>query len=104
MHKEWDVIEAEIDKRNHHAALRKIGKAPPKDKEDEDEEMVSRADVRLYGLGGAYHKILRDEYRRGLEKLETNSFENSAAKKEWETFRDKLTPEALAMVSDPKWS
>jgi hypothetical protein len=48
-------------------------------------------------------KITRDEYRRGLKKLNTNSFKSSDEQKEWETFRDSLSPTTLAIASAEKW-
>ena len=86
--------------RKHSAALSKLGNAaqgPPYKEEG------SRAAKRVFGSGGVLEKAMRDEYRRGLKKLKTNSFETPAAKAEWEKFRDDLSPKTLAVVTSKDW-
>jgi hypothetical protein len=87
--------------KNHQVALNKLGEATPKQK---GAPAKSRAAQRLFGSGGAWEKIVRDEYWRGLKKLNTNSFETKAAKEEWEKFRNELSPEELALVMDEQWA
>ena len=47
---------------------------------------------------------MRNEYRRGLEKLNINGFESKAAKEEWEEFRNNLSPALLASVANEHWT
>ena len=47
---------------------------------------------------------MRDEYRRGLEKLKINGFESKVAKEEWEEFRNNLSPELLVLVANEHWT
>ena len=87
--------------KNHRVALNKLREATPRQKGD---PAKSRAAQRLFASSGTWEKILRDEYRRGLKKLNTNSFETKAAKEEWEKFRNELSPEELALVIDEQWA
>lgn len=87
--------------RRHQATLGKLGDAP--EDTSTSKASTSRAAQRIYGLGGVYEKILRREYMDGLQKLNTNSFESKAEKEEWEKFRDKLSPDELALVTKVNW-
>ena len=46
---------------------------------------------------------MRRTYNNGLQKLQDNSFESKEAKKEWEQWRDGMTPEELSMVTSEDW-
>jgi hypothetical protein len=41
-----------------------------------------RSHLRLYGLGGALEKIMRNTYKEGLAKLNSNSFKSKEVKAE----------------------
>ena len=83
--------------------MKKAGRAPAAATASSSSSNPNRAAQRVFGSGGALMKITRDEYRRGLKKLMTNSFKSPAEQKEWEDFRDGLSPETLAIVSAKKW-
>ena len=100
VHKKWDDIERQVDMRKHSTTLKKLDQAT---QDAPTKQMGSRAAERLYGSGCIWEKLTRNEYREGLQKLNTNSFESQAAKEEWEKFRDSLSPNILAMVSAPSW-
>lgn len=87
--------------KNHQATLNKIGESA--EKGASAKQSTSRATQRLFGSGGIWEKIVRKEYSQGLKKLNSNSFDSKAAKEEWEKFRDELSPELLALVSNPGW-
>ncbi|KNG52895.1 hypothetical protein TW65_09277, partial [Stemphylium lycopersici] len=53
--------------------------------------------------GGILEKIMRRTYHDGLQKLKDNSFDSKEAKEEWQHFRDGLTPEELAVVTNKDW-
>ena len=46
---------------------------------------------------------MRRTYNEGLHKLKTNTFKSKEAKEEWQRFRDKMSPEELAVVTDEHW-
>jgi hypothetical protein len=102
-HKKWDAIDHEINMRRHQAAMKRVGKAPAAASNNNSNSNASRATERVFGSGGALMKITRDEYRRGLKKLNTNSFRSPEEQKEWEVFRDGLSPTTLAIVSAEEW-
>ncbi|EFQ94329.1 hypothetical protein PTT_08021 [Pyrenophora teres f. teres 0-1] len=58
---------------------------------------------RVFSPGGALQNILRNTYSEGLLKLNTNTFESSEAKKEFEEFVEGLTAEELQLVTDDEW-
>jgi hypothetical protein len=93
--------------RKHQAAMKRAGQAiseaPAAASSSNSNSNTSRAAERVFGAGGVLMKITRDEYRRGLKKLNTNSFKSSDEQKEWETFRDSLSPTTLAIASAEKW-
>jgi hypothetical protein len=82
--------------KNYEAALNKLGAQ----KGAAAKPTSSRAAKRLFGSSGALEKIMRDEYRQGLAKLQANSFETKAEKDEWVNFHNDLSPQDLALVSD----
>jgi hypothetical protein len=86
--------------RKHSATLSKLDNA---ERDRPNKEEGSRAAKRVFGSGGVLEKAMRDEYRRGLKKLKTNSFETPAAKAEWEKFRDDMSPKTLAVVTSKDW-
>jgi hypothetical protein len=88
--------------RQHRVAISKSAK-PSQSEEKSAEEYGSRVEERLYGSGGAFEKILRNAYNEGFAKLQANKFESKAAKDEWLEFRNNLTPEELALVTDNNW-
>jgi hypothetical protein len=104
-HKKWDNIDHEINMRKHQAAMKRAGQAISEAPAvtSSSNNNSSCAAERLFSAGGALMKITRDEYRRGLKKLNTNNFKSPDEQKEWEDFRDSLSPTTLAIVSAKKW-
>jgi hypothetical protein len=96
----WEQIDREIDLRRLQTTIKKGG-----DKSDAQKPNINnRADLRLYGSGGAVEKLLRDEYQRGLNKMCTSSFASKAAKEEWLAFVDQLEQDGmLGLVTDDTW-
>jgi hypothetical protein len=43
---------------------------------------------------------MRNTYKEGLAKLNSNSFESKEAKAEWQRFVEELTPEEIALVTN----
>jgi hypothetical protein len=105
-HKKWDAIDHEMNMRKHQAAMKKAGQVggeTPAAAAAASSSNSSRAAERVFGASGALMKITRDEYRRGLKKLNANTFKSPTEQKEWEDFRDSLSPTTLAIVSAKKW-
>ncbi|KNG47152.1 hypothetical protein TW65_06140 [Stemphylium lycopersici] len=50
-----------------------------------------------------YHLKSKIEKKDSYKKLEDNSFNSKEAKEEWQRFRDGLTPEELAVVTNKDW-
>lgn len=66
---------------------------------------VSRGQARLFGMYGVSHKIMRDEYQRGLAHLTANTFESSQAREEWLSFVQDLKQDGLLdMMQDTTWT
>ncbi|EFQ95327.1 hypothetical protein PTT_06714 [Pyrenophora teres f. teres 0-1] len=57
----------------------------------------------LEGILGTEEGEPRKELQEGLLKLNTNTFESSEAKKEFEEFVEGLTAEELQLVTDDEW-
>lgn len=71
--------------------------------QDPAKDAGARGGLRVYGRGGVLEAITRREYKVGYRKLQTGSFASSQEQKEWEDFRDSLSPKSLAMVLDDSW-
>jgi hypothetical protein len=105
-HKKWDAIDHKINMRKHQAAMKKAGQVRGETlaaAAAASSSNSSRAAERVFGASSALIKITRDEYRQGLKKLNANTFKSPTKQKEWEDFRDSLSPTTLAIVSAKKW-
>jgi len=100
VHKKWDAIHIEIDMRALGTTLQKIHEDQP---QGEDKVATSRVGLRLFGEGGALHKIMRDTYIEGKAKLEKGTFESKEAKAEWQDWVKELSKEELQIVSRDNW-
>ncbi|KAJ8111992.1 hypothetical protein OPT61_g5543 [Boeremia exigua] len=102
VNRKWDSIQHEIDLRKHQAVmdsqLKDTNKIPTAARTTE-----GQAGVRIYGAGGTFEKLLRQEYQRGLRHLTANTFSSPDAKREWEAFRDSLSPKSMAIVLADDW-
>jgi hypothetical protein len=100
IHKKWEQLHHEIDLRQHQHTLSKLGKSKAN---NSSKHTQSRAMQRIYQPGGTLEKSMRKIYREGLLKLNTNSFENQAAKEDWQNFVAQLLPEELSAMTDEHW-
>ncbi|KAE8841946.1 hypothetical protein CFE70_001394 [Pyrenophora teres f. teres 0-1] len=100
VHKKWHDITKEIDMRKHKKTLEGILGT---EEGEPRKELQGRGMQRVFGPGGALQNILRNTYSEGLLKLNTNTFESSEAKKEFEEFVEGLTAEELQLVTDDEW-
>ncbi|KAJ8115211.1 hypothetical protein OPT61_g3093 [Boeremia exigua] len=100
--RKWDSIQHKIDLRKHKTVIdsqpKDTNKIPTAARTTE-----GQAGVRIYGAGGTFEKLLRQEYQRGLSHLTANTFSSTDAKREWEAFRDSLSPKSLAIVLADDW-
>lgn len=99
IHKKWEDIHHNVDLRQHDKALEKVAITT----NSSNTESYSRPHLRIYSSGGILEKIMRRTYHDGLQKLKDNSFDSKEAKEEWQHFRDGLTPEELAVVTNKDW-
>ncbi len=87
--------------RKHQASLTRISETA--EKPAAEQTYLNRPSERIYGSGGVLEKITRKIYQDGLKNLKNRTFQNKAAQKEWEEFRDGLSPDTLKMVLDEDW-